>query len=157
MSISLTLILEVEMGHVFDVFDALDAFNVKFFIFQNIVWVEGVKVIKPFLQFLKVYDLHQVHNMLSITLDPCFKFVENYLGHGDYIFVLLLRLTNEIIPFLMIIFKVLNLIVQACTTTIVGSSDFIEENNNIFSVSASMKSSHAFIVGELFLFLRGYL
>jgi hypothetical protein len=48
MSISLTLILEVEMGHVMDVFDALDAFDVEVFIFQNIMWVEGVKVIKPF-------------------------------------------------------------------------------------------------------------
>jgi len=153
MSISLTFILEVEMGHVFD---ALDAFDVEVFIFQNIMWVEGVKVIKPFLQFLKVYDLHQVHNMLIIMLDPCFKFVENYVGH-DYIFVLLLRLTNAIIPFLMIIFKVLNLIFQACPTTIDGSSDFIEENNNIFSVNASMKSSHAFILGELSFFLRGYL
>jgi hypothetical protein len=55
----------------------------------------------------------------------------------------------------MIIFEVLNLIVQPCTTTIVGSSDFIEKN--IFSVSASMKSSHALIVRELSLFLRGYL
>jgi hypothetical protein len=151
MSISLTLILEVEMGHVFD------AFDVEVFIFQNIMWVEGVKVVKPFLQFLKVYDLHQVHNMLAIMFDPCFKFVENYVGHGDYIFKLLLKLVNAIIPFLMIIFEVLNFIVQACPTTIIGSNDFIEENNNIFSVSASMKSSHVLIVGELSLFLRGYL
>jgi len=101
MSISSILILEVEMGHVMD---ALNAFDVEVFIFQNIMWVEGVKVIKPFLQFLKVYDIHQVHNMLTIMDDPCFKFVKNYVGHGDYIFVLLLRLPNAIIPFLMIIF-----------------------------------------------------
>jgi hypothetical protein len=94
MSISLTLILEVEMGHVINVFDTLDAFDVEVFIFQNIMWVEGVKVIKP---FLKVYDLYQVHNMLAIMLDPCFKFVENYVGHGGYIFVLLLKLANVII------------------------------------------------------------
>ncbi len=40
------------------VFDAFDAFDVEIFIFQNNMQGEVVKVIKPFLQFLKVYDAH---------------------------------------------------------------------------------------------------
>jgi hypothetical protein len=42
-------------------------------------------MIKSFLQFLQAYDGHQVHNMLAIMFDPCFKslkVVENYVGHG---------------------------------------------------------------------------
>jgi hypothetical protein len=40
----LTLNLEVEVGHAIDVFDALDAFDVKIFIFQKNMWVEVIKV-----------------------------------------------------------------------------------------------------------------
>jgi hypothetical protein len=50
--------LEVEVGQVIDVFDALDAFDVKLIIFQNNMWAKVVKVIKPFLQFLQAYDSH---------------------------------------------------------------------------------------------------
>jgi hypothetical protein len=41
--------LEAEVGQATDVFDALDAFDAKFIIFQNNIWVEVVNVIKPFL------------------------------------------------------------------------------------------------------------
>jgi hypothetical protein len=41
--------LEVEVGHATNVFDVLDAFDVEFIIFQNSMWAEVVKVIKPFL------------------------------------------------------------------------------------------------------------
>jgi hypothetical protein len=78
--------LEVEVGHVIDVFDSLDAFDIKLIIFQNNVQVEVVKVIKPFLQFLQAYDSHQMHNMFALMLDLKFKslkVVENYVGHGD--------------------------------------------------------------------------
>jgi hypothetical protein len=34
---------------------------------------EVVKVIKPFLQFLKTFDYCQVHNMLALMLDPHYK------------------------------------------------------------------------------------
>jgi hypothetical protein len=43
------------------------------------MWQEVLKVIKPFLQFLKSFDSDQIHNML----DPCVKslpVVENYVG-----------------------------------------------------------------------------
>ncbi len=36
--INLTLALEVKVGQVIDVFDALDAFDVEFIIFQNNIW-----------------------------------------------------------------------------------------------------------------------
>jgi len=52
------------------------------------MWIEVVKVIKPFLQFLQAYDSQQVHNMLALMFDPRFKYlkvVENYVGHGAYI------------------------------------------------------------------------
>ncbi len=51
--INLTLALETKMGQATNV---LDAFDVEVFIFQSNLQIEVVKVIKPFLQFLKVYD-----------------------------------------------------------------------------------------------------
>jgi hypothetical protein len=56
--ISLTQILEVKVKHANDALDALDAFNVELFIFQNNMWMEVVKVIEPFLQFLHAYNSH---------------------------------------------------------------------------------------------------
>jgi hypothetical protein len=53
MFINLTLALETKMGKANNV---LDAFDIEFFIFQSNLQVEVIKVIKPFLQFLKVYD-----------------------------------------------------------------------------------------------------
>jgi hypothetical protein len=32
-----------------------------------------MKVIKPFLEVLKTFDFHQVHNMLALMLDPHLK------------------------------------------------------------------------------------
>jgi hypothetical protein len=66
---------------------------------------------------------------------------------------------NAVIPLLMITFEVLNPFVHACAIEVVGyvvgSGDFIEENNNIFGVGASMeKSLHGLIFGELSLFKR---
>jgi hypothetical protein len=55
MFINLTLALETEMGKATNVLDTLD---VEVFIFQSNLQVEVVEVIKPFLQFLKVYDQH---------------------------------------------------------------------------------------------------
>jgi hypothetical protein len=57
----------------------------------------------------------------------------------------------------MIVFEVLNPIVQACAIKVVGFGDFNEEDNNIFGVGTCMeKSSHALVVGELSLFKRLY-
>jgi hypothetical protein len=56
----------------------------------------------------------------------------------------------------MIVFEILNPIIQACIITIVRSivkfGDFIKENNYIFGVDATIEeSSCALVVGELFL------
>ncbi len=51
--INLMLTLEVEVKHVIDVFDVLDAFDVELIIFQNNTWAKVIKVIKP---FLHAYD-----------------------------------------------------------------------------------------------------
>jgi hypothetical protein len=149
--------LEAEVGQAIDVFVVLNAFHVELIIFQN-MWVEVVKVVKPFLQFLQAYDLHQVHNMF----DPRFKslmVVENYVGPGACICLVVEYDVNTVIPLLMTMFEVLNPIVQACVVKVVGFvagfGDSIEEDNNIFGVGASMEeSSHALIVGELSLFKR---
>jgi hypothetical protein len=61
----------------------------------------------------------------------------------------------------MIVFELLNPIVQACAIEVVGFvygfGDFNEKDNNIFSMGAFMEeSSHALVVGELSLFKRLY-
>jgi hypothetical protein len=122
--------------------------------------IEVVKVIKYFLLFLQAYDLHQVHNMLVLMLDPRFKslrVVENYVGRGTCICLDAEYDDNAIIPLRMTMFEVLHLIVQACVVEVVGFGDFIEEDSNIFGVGTSMEeSSCAFLVGELSLFKKLY-
>ncbi len=98
--------------------------------------------------------------MLALVLDPRFKslkVVENYVGHGACIPFVVEQDANVVIPLLMIVFEVLNPIVQACAIEVVGFGDFNEEDNNIFGVGTCMeKSSHALVVGELSLFKRLY-
>jgi hypothetical protein len=87
--------------------------------------------------------------------------VENYVGCGVYVPLATKYDANAMILLLMIMFEVLNLTIQACAIKfvrfIVRFGDFIEKDNNIFGVGASMEeSSHTFVVGELCLCLRGY-
>jgi hypothetical protein len=66
------------------------------------------------LQFLQAYDLDQVHNMLAFMLDPRFKFfkvVENYVGCGACIRLVVKYDANAVVPLLMTVFEVRNLIV----------------------------------------------
>jgi hypothetical protein len=47
-----------------------------------------MKVNQPFLEFLKTFDSHQIHDMLALMLDPYFKslrVMENFVGHGNTI------------------------------------------------------------------------
>jgi hypothetical protein len=95
--------------------------------------------------------------------DPRFnslKVVENYVGRGVCIHLVIEYDVNAIIPFLIIVFEVLNHTVQACAIQVVGCiagfGDCIEEDNNIFSVGASMEESSRALVGELFLSRRLY-
>jgi hypothetical protein len=51
------------------------------------MWLEVIKVIEPFLEFLRSFDVGQAHNMV-IMLDPRFKalhIVENWVGCGNAI------------------------------------------------------------------------
>jgi hypothetical protein len=44
---------------------------------------EFVKVLKPFVDFLKAFESHQIHNMLALMLDFHFKslwIMENFVG-----------------------------------------------------------------------------
>jgi hypothetical protein len=62
--------------------------------------------------------------MLTLMLDPRFKYlrvVENYVGHEACIRLVAEYDGNIIIPFLMIVFEVLNFTVQACAVEVVGS------------------------------------
>jgi hypothetical protein len=47
----MTLTLEVEMGEPINALNVIDDFDADVFIFQNNMWVEVVKVIKPFCKF----------------------------------------------------------------------------------------------------------
>jgi hypothetical protein len=157
--ISLTLILEAKIGHATNVFYVLDPFDVEIFIFQNNMRAKVVKAIKPFLQYLEAYDSHQMHNMLVLMLDFRFKslrVVENYVGCGACICFDVEYDANVIILILMTVFEVLNLIIQTCAIKVIGSiaksSNFIEKENNIFDVGASMEeSSHTLVFFEAIL------
>jgi hypothetical protein len=153
--------MEAKMGCVVDVTNVFNPFDFEVLFFQKTMWAQVVKVIKPCIYFLIAYDLHQVHNMLTIMLDPCFKSLQvfqNYVGYWNVIRLVIEYDVKQIIPLLMIIFDVLNPIVQASTTQVDGSYVGVvvkEEDNNISSVSAYIEeSSCALVVGELFLFRR---
>jgi len=75
-----------------------------------------VKVFKRFLEFLKAFDFYQVHNMLALMLDPCFKslwVVESFVGHGNVIHFVVEYDVKEVIPLLMTLLDQLNLIIEA--------------------------------------------
>ncbi len=75
-----------------------------------------MKVFKRFLEFLKAFDFYQVHNMLALMLDPCFKslwVVESFVGHGNVIHLVVDYDVKEVIPLLMTLLDQLNLIIEA--------------------------------------------
>jgi hypothetical protein len=52
--------------------------------------------------FLELFDFHQVHNMLALMLDPCFKslwVLDNYGGHKNAIRLTIEYDVKKIIPF----------------------------------------------------------
>ncbi len=69
-------------------FGIFDLFDVEVFFLHNSMWLELIKVIKPFLKFLKSFDAQYAHNMMAIMLDPCFKvshIMEYLVGSGNVI------------------------------------------------------------------------
>ncbi len=81
--------------------------------------------------------------MFTIMLDPhfkCLQGVENYVGCEDYIHLAYEFDANVILPFLMLVFEILNHTIQECVAIVVWSYDFIEDDDNIFGVDTSMKN-----------------
>lgn len=150
------------MGFVVDVTNVLNPFDYEVLLFPKNMWVQVVKVIKPCFYFLIVYDLHQVHNMLAFMLDPYFKSLQVfkiYVGQGNVIHLVIEYDAKLIIPLLMIIFDVLNPIVQAFTTQVDGSFVGVveEKDNNIFGVGASTEEYSCALVVRGYLYSGGYL
>lgn len=63
-------------------------FEIEILLLHKNVWLEVIKVMKCLLEFLRSFDMGQVHNMMAIMLDPHFKalwIVENLVCHGNVI------------------------------------------------------------------------
>lgn len=106
---------EVEFEQVYNEIEVLSEFDSELLL-QHDMQQEVVKVVKPFITFLKSYDANQVHNMLVIMLDLQFKHlhvVKNYVNQGNAI-----RFAYEydtmLIPHHIICFHQLNPIIQGC-------------------------------------------
>jgi hypothetical protein len=62
---------------------------------------EVVKVLKTFLEFFKTFDSHQVHIMLALMLDSCFKslwVVERFVGCRNAIHLATKYDVKQVIP-----------------------------------------------------------
>jgi hypothetical protein len=100
--------------------------------------------------------------MIALMFDLHFKFLqvlENYVGWGNVICLIIEYDAKAVIPLLMIIFDVLNPIVQTFATQVDGSYVevivFEKKDNNIFGVGAFVEeSSCALVVGKLSIFKR---
>jgi hypothetical protein len=74
--------MEVALLPLFGGPNFFDSFENEIFVLHIHMQLEVIKVIKPILQFLNFFDGQQVHNMMVIMLDMCFKslhVVENLL------------------------------------------------------------------------------
>jgi hypothetical protein len=67
-----------------------------------------MKVSQPFLEFLKTFDSHQIHDMLVLMLETYFKslwVMENFVGHGNAIhFATKYNVTKNHLPLFMMFF-----------------------------------------------------
>jgi len=77
---------------------------------------EFVKVFKPFVDFLKAFESHQVHNMLALMLDFHFKnpygLWKTLWDLGNAICFITKYDIKKVIPLLMTIFDQLNFTIQ---------------------------------------------
>jgi hypothetical protein len=88
-------------------------FGAKVFILHISMCLQDIKVIKPFLEFLRFFYAHQVHNIMGIMLDLCFKsphVMKNLVGHGNAIWLASKYDVRVVIPLLMVCFDLLNLL-----------------------------------------------
>jgi hypothetical protein len=116
--------------------ETFDQFDVELHLLKKNMQQEVMKAIKLFLQFLKLFDSHQIHNMFALMLDPHFKslqFFEKYVGHKITIHIVVEYDVKEVTPLLMIIFPWLKLIVQlAQAIVLIDGFAFKGENEKSF-------------------------
>jgi hypothetical protein len=82
-------------------------FDIELDLLSQKMWHEVVKVIKPFLKNSKTFDFRQVHNVLALMLNPCFKslrVMKSFVGCGNAICLVIEYNVKEVITFLMTIF-----------------------------------------------------
>jgi len=82
-TITLTMEMEVALLELSIKLEIFDLFEAKIHFLHKNMRLEVIKLIKPFLEFLKSFDATQAHNMMVIMLDPSFKalrIVENLVG-----------------------------------------------------------------------------
>jgi hypothetical protein len=82
--------MEITLLLFFGGLEISDSFENEILALQINMRLKVIKVIKPFLQFLKTFDGGHTHNMMAIMLDPCFKslcVVENLLECGNAIWL----------------------------------------------------------------------
>ncbi len=100
-------------------------------------------VIRLFLQFLKTFEFCQVHNMLTLMLDPHYKSlwgVQNYVRNENAT-CLAYEYDMKEIPLLMRVFERLNLYIQAHVVASVDGLPIEEDETNMFGVNgASMEN-----------------
>lgn len=150
--------MESQLDPLVDGSETCDQFDVELQMLSKNMRQEVVKVMKPFLQFLRAFDSFQVHNMLALMLDPHYKSLrvsENYVGHGNAIHLTLEYDMKEVIPFLITKFERLNHFIQALMVGLVDGFPIEEEEINTFGVGVLMEEfSRALVTRELSLFQR---
>ncbi len=65
--------MEVVLLQLFNGLEVFNLFEAKIFFLHKNMWMEMIKIIKPFLEFLRSFDAQHAHNMMAIMLDPHFK------------------------------------------------------------------------------------
>jgi hypothetical protein len=68
---NLIVVMEFETNPLVNGNETFDLFDVELHMLN--MWQEVLKVINPLMEFLKNFDSYQIHNMLVLMLDPCFK------------------------------------------------------------------------------------
>jgi hypothetical protein len=74
-TINNSLNMEAKIVGLGDGFEILDEFDLEFLTLKKNMRQKRIKVIKPFLFLKKIFDPHNVHNMFTIMLDLCFKYL----------------------------------------------------------------------------------
>jgi hypothetical protein len=65
--------MEAKLLQLSSPFKVSNPFEAKILLLHKNMQLEAIKVIKPFLDFLRSFDAQQVHNMMVIKLDTHFK------------------------------------------------------------------------------------